>query len=198
MIVFLKTYEEAVCLMDSCNFQFIKTGLAALTSYSVDFDTELEDYVLTLVGTSFGGYEGDNTEVIIDGIHQRILSSNDTTVQALIVNVLDSSSKNIQFNLPVGVPDDTADLSANLGISMIPQFLSLSPNVGSPAGSLLTAHVPGVGINTSGITLQDSDGKNLCRSVKVSSYGIVECITLAAQVTQTSVQLSVNGNAFLC
>lgn len=38
----------------------------------------------------------------------------------------------------------------------------------------------------------------MCRSVKVSSYGIVECITLAAQVTQTSVQLSVNGNAFLC
>lgn len=68
--------------MDSCNFQFIKTGLAALTGYYVDFDTDLDDYVLTLVGTSFGGYEGDNTEVIIDGIHQRILSSNDTTVQA--------------------------------------------------------------------------------------------------------------------
>lgn len=162
MIVFLKTYEEAVCQVNPCTFNYVMSGLATLTSYSVDFDSTLNDYVLTLVGTNFGGYEGDNSELIIDGFHQVILSSNDTVVQAHIVNMLDSASSNIVFYLPIGVPAGTDDLSVNVGISLAPQFLSLTPNIGSPAGSLVTASVPGVGVNTQNVTLIDSNGNNLC------------------------------------
>ncbi len=124
------------------------TDLASLTSYSVDFDSTLEDYVLTLTGTGFGAFTGDNTEVIIDGYHQSIISASDTEVKAHILNMLDSSSMNIVFYLPSGVPAGTDDLSMNVGIALTPQFVSVSPNVGSPGGSLLTAIVPGVGINT--------------------------------------------------
>ena len=49
------------------------TGLADLLSYSVDFDSTLEDYVLTLDGTSFGAFTGDNTEFLIDGFQQTII-----------------------------------------------------------------------------------------------------------------------------
>lgn len=198
MIVFLKTYEEAVCQVNPCKFDFVMSGLASLTSYSVDFDSTLHDYVLTLVGTNFGAFDGDNSEVVIDGFHQVIISANDTVVQAHIVNMLDSATSNVVFYLPIGVPAGTDDLTRNVGISLTPQFLSLTPNVGSPAGSLVTASVPGVGVNTMNVTLVDSNGKNLCKKVTIPSYGVVQCLTLAATVADTTVQLTVNGTPYTC
>ena len=78
-IVFLKTYEEAKCDVNPCTFQWISTGLAALTSYSVDFDLTLNDYVLTLTGTNFGATI-NNTVVVIDGNNQTIIAGSDTEV----------------------------------------------------------------------------------------------------------------------
>ena len=53
-IVFLKTYEEAVCEVKPCQFQWVSTDLATVTGSSVDFDTSANDYFLTLSGTNFG------------------------------------------------------------------------------------------------------------------------------------------------
>lgn len=39
--------------------------MPALTSYLVDFDTTLNDYVLTLIGTGFGT-DAEGTEILID------------------------------------------------------------------------------------------------------------------------------------
>lgn len=148
-------------------------GLATLTTYSVDFDSTVEDYVLTLVGTGFGAAAGDNTEFTIDGIDQVILSANDTVVEVHITSMLDSSSLNVDFYLPIGIPEGTDDLMFNVGINLTPQFLSITPNIGSPAGSLITASVKGVGSKTQNVTLITADGTNLCQSVVIPSYGIV-------------------------
>jgi len=74
-IVLLKTYEEAVCQVNPCTFTWVNT--AALTTYSAAFDTTLNDYVLTLTGTSFGA-SLTNTKVIIDGFEQTVVDASDT------------------------------------------------------------------------------------------------------------------------
>jgi len=43
----------------------VKTGLAAVTSYTVNFDNALNDYVLTIFGTNFSA-NTTNTKVLID------------------------------------------------------------------------------------------------------------------------------------
>ena len=173
-------------------------GLAALTSYSVDFDSTLEDYVLTLVGAGFGATAGDNTEFTIDGMDQVILSANDTVLEVQITSMFDSSSLNIDFYLPIGIPEGTDDLMYNVGITLTPQFLSITPNTGSPAGTLITASVKGVGNMTQNVTLITADGTNLCQSVVIPSYGIVECITLAATIADNTLQVAVNGTNYTC
>jgi protein involved in temperature-dependent protein secretion len=62
----LKTYEEAVCeVVGGCVFEWVDTG--NLTSYEVNFDEMLNDYVLKLIGTGFNATL-DNTEILIDNI----------------------------------------------------------------------------------------------------------------------------------
>jgi frataxin-like iron-binding protein CyaY len=45
---------------EDCTFEYINDGLATIENYTVEFDQELEDYVLTLTGTNFGATV-DNT-----------------------------------------------------------------------------------------------------------------------------------------
>jgi hypothetical protein len=62
----LKTYEEAICgVAGDCKYQW--TDDAKLQSYSVNFDTILNYYVLTLNGVSFGS-DTTNFEVWIDEV----------------------------------------------------------------------------------------------------------------------------------
>jgi hypothetical protein len=75
-----------------------------LTEYSVAFDETLEDYVLTLTGTNFGANE-TNTHFLIDDEEQLIVSANDTSIQVHITSMMSSSTRNIDFYLPIGLPD---------------------------------------------------------------------------------------------
>ena len=69
------------------------------------------------------------------------------------------------------------------GITLAPQFLSVTPNTGSPAGSLLTASVKGVGPNTLGVTLVNAAGINICSTVVIPSYGVVVCKTISGTIS---------------
>jgi len=61
-------------------------------------------------------------------------------------------------------------------MTLTPKLVSVSPNSGSVGGTLITAVVPGAG---SSIDIVDSTGSSVCESVKLVSYGVVECKTLA-------------------
>ena len=53
-MVFLKTSEQAACTVSAdCTYTWIDTGLPTVTSYDVAYNTNLNDYVLTIVGTGF-------------------------------------------------------------------------------------------------------------------------------------------------
>jgi len=73
------------------------------------------------------------------------LSASDSQLSVQIVNISSSFTRNINIFLPIGFPDGTEDLTFMTGINLTPQFLSLSPNVGSVAGSIITAYIKGVG-----------------------------------------------------
>jgi hypothetical protein len=59
--------------------------------------------------------------------------------------MLNSTSLNIDFYLPIGIPQGTDSLTLTTGITLTPQFLSFTPNIGSPAGTLLLATIKGFG-----------------------------------------------------
>jgi hypothetical protein len=199
-IVLLKTYEEAVCQVNPCTFTWVNT--AALTTYSTAFDTTLNDYVLTLTGTSFGA-SLTNTKVIIDGFEQTVVDASDTQVKVQITKILNTTTLNTKFYLPVGIPDGTTDLKMSTGLFFNPILLSVSPNIGSPGGSLIQAVVKGVGINTKGLSLfttVNGADVDICISAQVVSYGVLQCLTKALAVVDAPLKVKFIGSttAFTC
>jgi len=71
LIVLLKLSEEAKCMTPdlNCNYTWIgDSELPQLQSYSVSWDTSINDFVVTLVGTGFPATTNDVT-FIIDGVN---------------------------------------------------------------------------------------------------------------------------------
>jgi hypothetical protein len=68
LIVFLKTYEEAVCgVASGCRYEWLTAGLSTVTAFTTAFDDTLKDYVMTITGTSFVGTTTD-TELYVDDL----------------------------------------------------------------------------------------------------------------------------------
>lgn len=87
-----------------------------------------------------------------------------------------SYSNFIEFYLPLGTPKGIYSFW-EFGITLTPTILSVSPAVGSPAGSIITAEVRGIGVNTQEVTLVRTDGTNICSSVEVFASS-VKCKTI--------------------
>ena len=133
LIVLLKVSEEAVFEVNPRKFTWIKTSLPKVDSYEAVYDSTLQDYVLKIRGTGFGN-QVVGTELYIDNFKQDLLSVTDTEVSFKIVKMLGSSSKNIKFYLPIGTPDGTESLITT-GISLQPRLVTLTPKIGSRAGT---------------------------------------------------------------
>ena len=56
----------------------------------------------------------------------------------------------------------------------------MTPSIGSPFGSIITAYIKGVGPSSTGVDLVTSSGASICASVSVTTYGEVKCTTKAA------------------
>lgn len=194
--VYLKTYEEAACDVDPCTFQWVKEGLPKVLSYSTAFDPTLEDYVLTITGTDFGATT-TNTEIFIDEVKQTILSASDTDIKVELTGLLGNLTRNVDLYLPLGIPDGMEDMLYTSGIQLSPIFTRFYPNSGSPQGTLITAQVRGVGVNTSPVTLVNSAGTDICASVTIPTYGVVQCLTKAMTVADT-LSVKVGTSSFGC
>jgi hypothetical protein len=82
----------------------------------------------------------------------------------------------------VGIPAGHSLVESSF--SLTPKLVSVSPVSGSVGGSLITAIIPGVTVSDT-VSIVDSTGSSICQSVTVTSYGVVECKTLAQEITQT-------------
>jgi len=194
-IVLLKTYEEAVCGLGQCTYTW--TDDALVQSYTVDFDTAENQYVLTVTGTGFNATT-DTTEVLIDNIKQEIISASDTEVKVRIVDMMTSTSLNTDIHLPSGHPAGTDNLNYATGISLTPRIHSVSPNVGSIGGSLIIADVRGIGNMTTGVTLV-SGTVDICASVSIKKYGELQCLTKEKNmVVDSALSLKVGTTIFAC
>ncbi len=149
-IVLLKTYEEAVCGFGVGMCQYTWTDTATVTDYLVDFDNTQNHYVLTVTGTGFGATT-TNTEVLIDGLKQEMISASNTELKVRIVNMMNSASLNTDIHLPVGHPGGTDTLNYATGITLTPRIHSISTSTGSLGGALIVAQVRGIGNMTTGV-----------------------------------------------
>ena len=96
-------------------------------------------------------------------------SVSSTIVAATISNITNSASASVELYFPIGAPSGYASLAT--GITLTPSLVSISPNSGSPAGSIITATVSGVGTALPGvISLVDASGLALCSSISIVSY----------------------------
>ena len=192
VIVFLRTFYEADCAfgLGNCTYTWLtESNLPNLTSYSVAFDTTLNDYVLTLVGE---GFPTDPSEVkfFVDGVQQTVTSSSDSLITITISGLLNSFSRDIQFYLPSGTPNGAKKLRKD-GITLTPVLISTSPSVGSPAGTTITAIIKGVGVNTANVFIATNwTAGSICASVKIPSYGVVKCTTKVANIIQSTLRVS--------
>jgi hypothetical protein len=173
-IVLLKTYEEAVCGVNGgCKYTW--TDSAKLTSYEVNFDDSLNDYVLKLTGTGFNSTL-DNTEVLIDNMKQELVNASNTEINVRIMSMMSSVSLNTDIHLPTGHPGDLDDLNYKTGIKLTPRIHGILPSLGSLGGALIVADVRGIGIMTENVTLVTlvtGTGTNVCAKVKIVKYGQV-------------------------
>jgi hypothetical protein len=95
-------------------------------------------------------------------------------------SVSDSQSETLsgmKLYFDIGIPAGNALVQATMALT--PKFVSISPNTGSAGGTVLTANVQGVGIATTELDIVDATGASICQTVKVVSYGVVECLTIA-------------------
>lgn len=78
----------------------------------------------------------------------------DTMAVFSITDVQDVTSKDLNLYFPVGIPEGHDLVRA--GITLEPKLMMITPNAGSPGGTLVTATVPGVGLGTTGLDLVDA------------------------------------------
>ena len=98
----------------------------------------------------------------------------------------------------VGVPENSAAITTH-GLSLDPKLVSLSLNEGSVGGSIITANVQGVGPSTTGFDLVDSSGASICQKVTITSYGVVECQTIASEIAaDTQIKAAISSTTYDC
>lgn len=100
---------------------------------------------------------------------------------------------NVYFD--VGLPAGYADVIQTKSFTLEPKLVSISPNVGSVGGSVLRARVEGLGpLSNStdaywaahgGTLVDNSTNSDICASVNIVSYGVIECVTKPGQINAT-------------
>jgi len=62
---------------------------------------------------------------------------------------------------PIGTPSGHSIITQTYSIT--PRLVSITPNNGSIAGSVIVANIQGVGTGTTGLQLIDITGSSICR-----------------------------------
>jgi hypothetical protein len=195
LIVFLRTSEEATCQLTDCMITIIDTGLPTVSSMSAYWDDVTQKHLISIQGTDFTA-DASYTEFKIDGYSQIIQSVSSTEVIVEVNNTLGTSSTDLKFYLMEGIPDSHSIVEA--GISLDPKILAINPQTGSTGGSVVNATVSGVGTETEGVTLVDTNGNDMCSEVTIPEWGIVSCLTVAGDFGFTQLSLEVSGSTADC
>jgi hypothetical protein len=111
---------------------------AKVASFSADWVEALQSYVLSVSGSGLGATIA-NTEVYIDEVEQEVIEASSSLLMVKIVDILSSTTANIDIYLPSGTPDDSSTTMGTTGFTLAPRLQSVTPNTGSIGGSLIVA-----------------------------------------------------------
>ena len=95
----------------------------------------------------------------------------------------------------VGLPKNHSLIEATFIVT--PKLTAISPVSGSVGGTLITATVPGATVSDT-VDILDSTGASICEITTVTSYGVVECKTLAQEIASTVLSVSHLGEVSPC
>jgi hypothetical protein len=98
----------------------------------------------------------------------------------------------------LGTPAGSENLTGDIGIQLTPMVLGVSPNVGSPAGSLITLTVEGVGINTQNLVVIEGSNVQLCSSINIVDYAQVQCVTKVATLSSVTLSVKIGSLSYTC
>jgi len=71
---------------------------------------------------------------------------------------------------------------------MTPQFVSVAPLSGSVGGTTIRVNMPGATTANQGLDIK-AGGASICEAVRVVEYAIVECDTLAQEISSSALQV---------
>lgn len=83
-------------------------------------------------------------------------------------------------------------------LALTQKIVTIIPEFGSIGGTTIVATVPGVGTASTGMTLTDSAGVDICETVTVPSYGVLHCTTFKAEIVSTLKLQASDGTAVVC
>jgi len=130
--------------------------------------------VWTLEVTTAANVVG-SAELFIAGAKQTTNSVVGSKATFTVTNAPSENIKGAYMFWDIGLGDGNDKVGA--AVAMTAKFVSVSPNVGSQAGQLLTVNVQGVGRQTTGLDILDSAGNSICASMTIEKYGEVLCRT---------------------
>lgn len=198
MIVFLRTSEEAACSPKSaCTWTYTAT-LPSVARMTAEFDGSKYEWTVKAAGTGFTG-DTSNVELLIGGVTQRTRTISATSAVFVIADVADVRLPKMQLYFDVGLPEGHQGV-ASTTLTLTPKFVQVSPGAGSVGGARLMARVPGLGNASKGVDIVEAaTGNSICRSVRMTAYGKLECITKAKVIpTGTQLALKHGGQTYAC
>ena len=95
----------------------------------------------------------------------------------------------------VGLPKSHSFIEGTFTVT--PKLTAISPVSGSVGGTVITATVPGATVSDT-VDILDSTGASICESTKVTTFGVVECKTLAQEIVSTVLSVSHLGEVSPC
>jgi hypothetical protein len=98
-----------------------------------EFDMDSGKWLVKVVGTSFAGV----ADLQINGVSQLSVTQTDTMLTFTVTEVQDLVSTDVNLFFPVGLPAGHDIIKA--GVTLTPKLISLTPNAGTPGGTLITA-----------------------------------------------------------
>ena len=197
VVVFLKASEEATCAASVCGSFTFTAALPTITAATTNFDVPTNTWELVVSGSSLPSATS-NSILTVDGVAQTAKSS--TASEAVFtftdLKLASTNMTGMKLSFAEGKPEGHLILDA--GVAITPRLVSITPNAGSVGGTTIIASVPGAGLSTQGLQIQNSAGSSICTALRVVAYGKVECDTKAEVLASGALKVVVGTESFAC
>jgi IPT/TIG domain len=130
----------------------------------------------------------------LDGVKQTFVSlTDDTSVIFTLTSFGTQSPLSVKFYSDQGTPNG-ANAIANPSLKITPTLISLTPSVGSAAGTVIKVTGSGFGSLTTNLNLWSGSSGNVCKSVTYVDPFTLLCTTNPVFMNTGELQLN-TGNA---